>query len=137
MVVLWTKKQESLVSRYTEHAIVANYLSSWYFTYFFIISESKPTVSTQYPSAQKWLPQYGLFLSSGNLLNTLIAVFPFRTPINFDIAILGDTFINRWTWSSWTLNSTISQFNLSDWIIIFLRTSSHILPFNTLYPLFQ
>ena len=53
---------------------------SWYLTYFRIFSASSPTVSTHYPFAQKWLPQYRFRLSSRNLLKTRIAVRPFRIP---------------------------------------------------------
>ena len=57
-------------------------------TYFLIWSSSRPTVLTQYPLAQKCLPQYRFF-NSKCLSNSLIALFPFRKPTTSDIEYLG------------------------------------------------
>ena len=62
-----------------------------------MISASTPTVSTQYPFAQKWLPQYGLFRRYGNLVNNLSAVRPLTTPISFEIDTFGGNLTNRCT----------------------------------------
>ena len=84
---------------------------SWYLTYFRIISSSKPTVSTQYPGAQKWFPHYGFFLRLGNRQNILIVVWPFNIPIISDIDTLGGILDIRWIWSRWYL---IPQFYTID-----------------------
>ena len=99
-------------------------------------SASTPTVSTQYPLAQKWLPQYGLSRSYGNLLNNLSAVRPLTTPISFDIDTFGGTFTNKCTWSGWTFNSTTWHRNWLQNTSILLCTSWPITPFNTRYRYF-
>ena len=94
--------------------------SNRHFTYLRIFSSSSPTVLTQYPFAQKCLPQY-LFLSSRCLSKILMAHFPFRNPTVSDTANYGGMERTKCTWSSWTLISIISRFFHShNWVKISL-----------------
>jgi len=78
-------------------------------TYFRIWSSSRPTVLTQYPLAQKCLPQYRFF-SSVWRSNIFRALFPFRKPTTSDTECFGGIAITKWTWSAWTFPSIISTF---------------------------
>jgi hypothetical protein len=83
--------------------------SNCHFTYLRIFSSSSTTVLTQYPLAQKCLPQY-LFLSSRCL---------FRKPIVSDTANFGGTDMTKCTWSSRIFISKISSFFHShNWVMI-------------------
>ena len=87
-------------------------------TYFRIFSSSRPTVRTQYPFAQKCLPQYR-FLSSRCLSKTLIAHLPFKKPIISDTAYFGGIDMTKCTWSSRTFISRISSlFQSHNWVMI-------------------
>src|SRR5210317_2278868 len=97
--------------------------SNCHLTYFRILSSSRPTVLTQYPLAQKCLPQYR-FLSSRCLSKILIAHFPFKKPIASDTEYFGGIDMTRCTWSSTTLIARISSFFHShSWIRISLTES--------------
>ena len=83
--------------------------SSCHFTYMRIFSSSSPTVLTQYPLAQKCLPQYRFFRWIWRS-NIFIALFPFRKPTTSDIEYLGGIDKTKCTWSNWTLCSNIPNF---------------------------
>ena len=92
--------------------------SNCHLTYFRIFFSSRPTVLTQYPLAQKCLPQYR-FLSSRCLSKILIAHFPFKKQIISDTANLGGIDMTTCTWSSRTFSSRISSFFHShNWLMI-------------------
>ena len=94
--------------------------SNCHFTYFRILSSSRPTVLTQYPLAQKCLPQYR-FLSSRCLSKILMAHFHFMKPITSDTENFGGTDMTKCTWSSRTFISSISTFFHShNWLMISL-----------------
>ena len=100
-------------------------------TYFLICSSSRPIVLTQYPFAQKCLPQY-LFFSSLCISNILIALFPFRKPTTSEMEYFGGNDSTKWIWSAWTLPSKISTFFHSQSCLIISRTDSPISPFRIL-----
>ena len=77
-------------------------------TYFRICSSFKPTVLTQYPLAQKCLPQYRRF-NSGCRSNTLIALFPFKNPTTSETEYFGGIPKTKCTWSICTFFSSISN----------------------------
>ncbi len=77
-------------------------------TYFLICSSFRPIVLTQYPLAQKCLPQY-LFFNSGCLSNILMALFPFRNPTASETEYFGGIHNIKCTWSICTFPSTISR----------------------------
>ena len=94
--------------------------SNCHFTYFRIFASSRPTVLTQYPLAQKCLPQYR-FLSSRCLSKILIAHLPFKKPTISDSANFGGIDMTKCTWSSRTFISRISSFFHShNWLMISL-----------------
>jgi len=78
-----------------------------HFTYFRICSSSSPTVLTQYPFAQKCLPQYRLF-NSKCISNIFMALFPFKKPTNSETEYFGGIDNTKWIWSICTLPSRIS-----------------------------
>jgi len=84
-------------------------LFNCHLTYFLICSSSKPTVLTQYPFAQKCLPQY-LFFSSACLSKIFIALFPFKKPTTSETEYFGGNDSTKWIWSSCTFPSNISTF---------------------------
>jgi hypothetical protein len=88
------------------------------FTYLRIFSSSRPTVLTQYPLAQKCLPQYRFFRWIWRS-NIFIALLPFRKPTTSAIEYLGGIDSTKWTWSNWTFFSSTSNFfhSHSCWII--------------------
>ena len=83
--------------------------SNCHLTYFLISSSLRPTVLTQYPFAQKCLPQYR-FLSLRCLSNILIAHLPFKKPTTSDTANFGGIDSITCMWSSWIFISRISSF---------------------------
>ena len=83
--------------------------SNCHLTYFLISSSLRPTVLTQYPFAQKCLPQYR-FLSLRCLSNILIAHLPFKKPTISDTANFGGIDNIKCMWSSWIFISRISSF---------------------------
>ena len=82
--------------------------SNCHLTYFLISSSLRPTVLTQYPFAQKCLPQYR-FLSLRCLSNILIAHLPFKKPTTSDTANFGGIDSITCMWSSWIFISRISS----------------------------
>ena len=109
--------------------------SNCHLTYFRIFPSSRPTVLTQYPLAQKCLPQYR-FLSSRCLSKTLIAHLPFKNPIIPYTAYLGGIDMSKCTWSSCTFISiTSSFFHSHNWVMISL-TDFCTAPFKILYRYF-
>ena len=80
-----------------------------HFTYLRTFFSSRPTVLTQYPFAQKCLPQYR-FLSSKCLSNILMAHFPLRHPTTSETENFGGIDKTMCTWSSWIFISRISSF---------------------------
>jgi hypothetical protein len=83
--------------------------SNCHLTYFLISSSLRPTVLTQYPFAQKCLPQYR-FLSLRCLSKILIAHLPFKKSTISDTANFGGIDITKCMWSSWIFISRISSF---------------------------
>jgi hypothetical protein len=77
-------------------------------TYFLICSSFRPIVLTQYPRAQKCLPQYRFF-NSGCLSNILMALLPFRNPTASETECFGGIHKTRCTWSICTFPSIISK----------------------------
>ena len=106
-------------------------LFNCHLTYFLICSSSRPTVLTQYPFAQKCLPQY-LFFNSVCLSNILMALFPFKKPTTSDIEYFGGNDNTKWIWSICTLPSKISIFFHSHSCLIISRTDLPTSPFNIL-----
>ena len=98
-----------------------------HFTYFLIFSSSKPTVLTQYPFAQKCLPQYRFFKSTC-ISNILMALFPFRKPTISEIEYFGGTDMTKWMWSLCTLPSNISTRFHSHNCLMMARTDRAISP---------
>jgi len=100
-------------------------------TYFLICSSSRPTELTQYPFAQKCLPQYRFF-SSLCISNILMALFPFRKPTTSEIEYFGGNESTKWIWSAWTLPSNISTFLYSHNCLMISRTDFPTSPFKIL-----
>jgi len=100
-------------------------------TYFLICSSSSPTVLTQYPFAQKCLPQYRFF-NPTCLSNILIALLPFKNPTTSETEYFGGNDTTKWTWSCCTLPSRISIFFHSQSCLNISRTDFPISPFNIL-----
>ena len=90
-------------------------------TYFLICSSLKPTELTQYPFAQKCLPQYRLF-NWGYRSNILIALLPFKKPTTSDTEYLGGIDNTKWMWSICTLPANISNFRHSHNCLMISRT---------------
>ena len=82
-------------------------LCNCHFTYFRILSSSRPTVLTQYPLAQKCLPQYRFF-NSRCRSKILMAHLPFKKPTVSETENFGGIDNIKCTWSSWMFNSTTS-----------------------------
>ncbi len=89
-------------------------------TYLRICSSSRPTVLTQYPFAQKCLPQYRFFKSK-YLSNILMALLPFKNPTISDTEYFGGIDNTKWTWSFCTLPSNTSIFFHSHSCLIISR----------------
>ena len=100
-------------------------------TYFLISSSLRPTVLTQYPFAQKCLPQYR-FLRLRCLSNILIAHLPFKKPTTSDTANLGGIDSITCTWSSWIFISRISSFFHSQSCFMISFTDFSIAPLRIL-----
>ncbi len=90
-----------------------------HFTYFQIFSSSRPIVLTQYPFAQKCLPQYRFF-NSIYVSNILMALFPFKNPITSEIEFFGENDNSKWIWPFCTLPSNISIFSthIAAWLYL-------------------
>src|SRR4030042_3754020 len=98
-------------------------------TFFLICSSFRPTVLTQYPRAQKCLPQYRFF-NSGCLSNILMALLPFRNPTASETECFGGIQSTRCTWSICTFPSIISKFLHSHNSLIVSLVDFPISPFN-------
>ena len=105
-------------------------LFNCHFTYCLICSSSSPTVLTQYPFAQKCLPQYRFSILT-YLSNIFIALLPFRNPTTSEIEYFGGNDNTRWIWSFCTLPSNISIFFHSHNSLIISRTDLPTSPFKT------
>ena len=98
-------------------------------TYRLISSSFSPTVLTQYPRAQKCLPQYRFF-NSVCLSNILIELFPFRYPTTVETEYFGGIHNTKCTWSIWTFPSMISNSLHLHSSRIISRADRPISPFN-------
>ena len=106
-------------------------LFNCHLTYFLICSSSRPTVLTQYPFAQKCLPQYRFF-KPVCLANILMALLPFKKPTTSEMEYFGGNDTTKWMWSICTLPSNISTFFHSHSCLIISRTDFPTSPFNIL-----
>ena len=102
-----------------------------HFTYFLILSSSRPTVLTQYPLDQKCRPQYLLF-SSWCISKILIALLPFKKPMVSDTEYFGGIESTKCIWSSCTLPSKISIFFHSHSCLIIVHNDLLMSPLNIL-----
>ncbi len=106
-------------------------LFNCHLTYFLIFSSFRPTVLTQYPFAQKCLPQYRFFKPIF-VSNIFMALFPFRKPTTSATEYFGGNDITKWIWSICTLPSNIYTFFHSHNCLIISRTDLATSPFNIL-----
>ena len=106
-------------------------LFNCHLTYFLICSSSRPTLLTQYPFAQKCLPQYRFF-NPVCLSNILMALLPFKKPTTSEIEYFGGKDNTKCIWSICTLPSTISTFFHSHRCLIISRTHFPTSPFQYL-----
>ena len=105
--------------------------SNCHLTYFLIFSSSSPMVLTQYPFAQKCLPQYRLS-NSRCLSKIFMAHLPFKKPVTSETDNFGGIDITRCTWSFWTFISRISSFFHSHSCFIISQTDFLTAPFRIL-----
>lgn len=106
-------------------------LYNCHLTYIFICSSFKPIVLTQYPFAQKCLPQY-CFFNSRCILNTLTALLPFKNPTTSEIEYFGGIDKTKCIWSTSTLPANISNCFHSYNCLIISHTILAIFPFKIL-----